>query len=119
MKASDLSLPPPAEGSAEIALRVAAARVRQQARFARLPEDRRIRTNAEADGSLLEEIAAPDPEGRKLLQDAAERMRLSARGYHRVLRVARTLADLDASDTVRRLHIAEAVSYRRVVLGAG
>src|SRR5690348_13093379 len=119
VKASDLSLPPPAEGSAEVAARVAAARARQQARFARLPEDRRIRTNAEADGGLLEEIAAPDPEGRKLLQDAAERMRLSARGYHRVLRVARTLADLDASDTVRRLHIAEAVSYRRVVLAAG
>jgi predicted ATPase with chaperone activity len=60
-----------------------------------------------------------DPERGKLLHDAAERMRLSARGYHRVLRVARTLADLDNSDTVRRLHIAEAVSYRRVVLGAG
>jgi magnesium chelatase family protein len=119
VKASDLSLPPPAEGSAEIASRVAAARARQQARFARLPEDRRIRTNAEADGRLLEEIAAPDPDGRKLLQDAAERMRLSARGYHRVLRVARTLADLDASDTVRRLHIAEAVSYRRVILAPG
>jgi magnesium chelatase family protein len=119
VKASDLSLPPPAEGSAEIAARVAAARARQQARFARLPEDRRIRTNAEADGGLLEEIAAPDPDGRKLLQDAAERMRLSARGYHRVLRVARTLADLDARDTVRRLHIAEAVSYRRVILAAG
>jgi magnesium chelatase family protein len=119
VKASDLSLPPPAEGSAEVGARVAAARARQQARFARLPSDRRIRTNAEADGSLLEEIAAPDSEGRKLLHDAAERMRLSARGYHRVLRVARTLADLDNSDTVRRLHIAEAVSYRRVVLGAG
>jgi magnesium chelatase family protein len=119
VKASDLSLPPPAEGSAEVGARVAAARTRQQARFARLPSDRRIRTNAEADGSLLEEIAAPDPEGRKLLHDAAERLRLSARGYHRVLRVARTLADLDNSDTVRRLHIAEAVSYRRIVLGAG
>jgi magnesium chelatase family protein len=119
VKASDLSLPPPAEGSAEVGARVAAARARQVARFARLPRDRRIRTNAEADGSLLEEIAAPDPEGRKLLQDAAERMRLSARGYHRVLRVARTLADLDHSDTVRRLHIAEAVSYRRVMLASG
>jgi magnesium chelatase family protein len=119
VKAADLSLPPPAEGSAEVAARVAAARARQQARFARLPEDRRIRTNAEADGALLEEIAAPEPDGRKLLHDAAERMRLSARGYHRVLRVARTLADLDASDSVRRLHIAEAVSYRRIVLAAG
>jgi magnesium chelatase family protein len=119
VKAADLSLPPPAEGSAEVAARVAAARARQQARFARLPEDRRIRTNAEADGTLLDEIAAPEPEGRKLLHDAAERMRLSARGYHRVLRVARTLADLDRSDMVRRIHIAEAVSYRRIALASG
>jgi len=117
VKASDLSLPPPAEGSAEIAARVATARERQRARFTRLPAERRIRTNAEADGALLEEIAAPDPEGRKLLTDAADRLRLSARGYHRVLRVARTLADLDRSDGVRRLHLAEALSYRRLMLG--
>jgi len=116
VKASDLSLPPPAEGSAAVAARVAAARARQQARFARLPEDRRIRTNAEADGALLEEIAAPAPEGRKLLNDAAERLRLSARGYHRVLRVARTLADLDAAAQPSRLHVAEALSYRRIAL---
>ncbi|MGH6681681.1 MAG: YifB family Mg chelatase-like AAA ATPase, partial [Bradyrhizobium sp.] len=50
--------------------------------------------------------------GQKLLRDAAETMRLSARGYHRVLRVARTLADLDGSDKVGRLHLAEALSYR-------
>jgi len=118
VKAADLSLPPPAEGSAEVGARVAAARARQQARFARLPSEKRIRTNAEADGNLLEEIAAPDADGRKLLTDAAERMRLSARGYHRVLRVARTLADLDMSDAVRRIHVAEAVSYRRIVLAS-
>jgi magnesium chelatase family protein len=117
VKAADLALPPPAEGSAEIAHRIAAARARQRARYDALPAERRIRTNAEADGELLDAVASPDPEGKKLLLAAAERLRLSARGYHRVLRVARTLADLDASEGVRRLHIAEALSYRRVAIG--
>jgi magnesium chelatase family protein len=92
--AADLILPPPAEGSAEVAARVAAARDIQLARYAAagLPQ---VRTNAEAPASVLEEIAQPDAQGLKLLRDASETMRLSARGYHRVLRVARTLADLD------------------------
>jgi magnesium chelatase family protein len=118
VKATDLTLPPPAEGSAEIAARVMAAREVQRRRFDTLPAERRIRTNAEADGALLDEIAAPDPDGRRLLSDATDRLRLSARGYHRVLRVARTLADLEASAGVRRIHIAEALSYRRILLGA-
>ena len=71
-----------------------------------------MRTNAEAPAALLEEIARADAQGQKLLRDAAESMRLSARGYHRVLRVARTLADLDAAEKVGRLHLAEALSYR-------
>ncbi|HLY55727.1 MAG TPA: YifB family Mg chelatase-like AAA ATPase [Stellaceae bacterium] len=116
VRAIDLSLPPPAEGSAAIAKRVATARARQGERFAKLPPDRRIRTNAEAEGEILTEIAEPDADGRKLLADAAERLKLSARGYHRVLRVGRTLADLDGSAHVRRIHIAEALSYRRVAL---
>ncbi|HEV2550331.1 MAG TPA: YifB family Mg chelatase-like AAA ATPase [Stellaceae bacterium] len=117
VKPADLALPPPAEGSAEVASRVAAARARQAARYQRLPPDRRIRTNAELDGQLLDELAAPDADGKRLLVDASERLHLSARGYHRVLRVARTLADLEASERVRRLHIAEALSYRRILLG--
>ncbi len=112
---ADLSLPPPAEGSNAVAARIAKARQAQAARYEEIGEgDRIIRTNAEADGEILERAAAPDPAGRQLLTDAATRMHLSARGYHRVLRVARTLADLDGQDAVRRVHIAEALSWRRV-----
>ena len=113
VSAADLALPPPGEGSAAAAKRVAAARKRQATRYADLPEESRIRTNAEADGAVLDEAAAPDPDGRALLVRAAERLRLSARGYHRVLRVARTLADLEGAAIVGRRHIAEALSYRR------
>jgi len=114
VKAADLSLPPPAEGSADVAARVASARARQATRFAKLPADRRIRSNAELDGKLLDEVARPDTAGIKLLNDAAERLKLSARGYHRVLRVARTLADLDGAEKVGRVHVAEALSYRAI-----
>ena len=72
-----------------------------------------LRINAQADGALLEEIAQPDQAGLKLMRDAADAMGLSARGYHRVLRVARTLADLDGREQIARLHIAEALSYRQ------
>ncbi len=116
---ADLTLPPPAEGSAEVAARVRAARRRQRERYAAQPEAGRPRTNAEADGKLLEAVAAPDAEGRRLLAEATERLRLSARGYHRVMRVARTLADLDASANVHRIHLAEALSYRRIAPGRG
>jgi len=109
----DLALPPPSESTAVIAHRVAAARARQARRYATLPAERRIRTNAEAERSLLDETATPEPAGRALMLRAAERLRLSARGYHRVLRVARTLADLEGAETVGRRHVAEALSYRR------
>ena len=111
VSAADLILPPPAEGSAEVAARVAAARDRQQQRYHALGLPQ-VRTNAEAPAAILEEIAKPDEPGLKLLRDASERMRLSARGYHRVLRVARTLADLDGAASIGRLHLAEALSYR-------
>jgi len=113
VSAADLTLPPPAEGSAEIAARVSAARKIQRQRFEALGEAG-LRINAEADGELLDKIAAPEQSGRKLLGEAVERMRLSARGYHRVLRVARTLADMEGSETVRRAHIAEALAFRRI-----
>jgi len=112
VSAADLTLPPPAEGSSEIAERVAAARQIQADRYAE--SKLKIRTNAEADGTLLEAVAAPDEAGRALLTEAADRLKLTARGYHRVLRVARTLADMEAEPSVRRLHIAEALSYRRI-----
>jgi predicted ATPase with chaperone activity len=73
-----------------------------------------LKVNAEAEGELLDRVAKPDPAGQKLLMDAAERIRLTARGYHRVLRVARTIADLAGADAVNRGHVAEAISYRRI-----
>jgi magnesium chelatase family protein len=73
------------------------------------------RTNAEADGELLDKVATPDEPGRRLLADAAAAMRLSARGYHRVLRVSRTIADLAGVEAIGRIHVAEALSYRRTV----
>jgi magnesium chelatase family protein len=109
VRAADLVLPAPAEGSTAVAARVAAARELQTERY----RDEPVRTNAEADGKLLERVATPDEAGRKLLAQAAEAMRLTARGYTRILRVARTIADLDRSDAVSRIHVAEALSYRR------
>lgn len=109
--ASDLILPAPTEGSREAAARVARARAVQSARYAALGLPH-ARTNAQVQGPVLEDVARPDAAGLALLRDAADAMRLSARGYHRVLRVARTLADLDGADKVGRIHLAEALSYR-------
>ena len=113
VSAADLILPAPAEPSAVVADRVAAARSIQRERFMHrgVPG---VMTNAQCAPSLIEEIAAPDTAASALLRSAAEAMRLSARGYHRVLKVARTLADLDGADSVGRIHLAEALSYRAV-----
>jgi magnesium chelatase family protein len=107
----DLDLPASGDSSATVAARVAAARAVQTRRFA---DHQGLRTNADAEGRVLEEIATPDAEGRDLLLRAADRFGLSARGYHRVLRTARTIADLGESETIRRPHLAEALSYRLI-----
>ncbi|WP_043603077.1 YifB family Mg chelatase-like AAA ATPase [Novosphingobium sp. Rr 2-17] len=109
VSAADLVLPPPAEGSAEVAARVAQARAIQTARY----QGTGMRTNAEADGEVLEKAAVMDDPARKLLAQAADAMRLSARGYHRVIRVSRTIADRAGVETIGRGHVAEALSYRR------
>lgn len=105
VSAMDLALPARAESSASVAKRVAAARDAQAARG--------VRSNAELNGEALETYATPDAEGQALLMQAAERLRLSARSYTRVLRVARSIADLAGSAQIARVHIAEALSYRR------
>lgn len=101
------------EASAAVVGRVAAAREIQRERFAALGAAG-ISTNAQCAPAMIEKVAAPDPAAVSLLRQAAESMRLSARGYHRVLKVARTLADLDGADGVGRIHLAEALSYRAV-----
>lgn len=106
---TDLDLPASGDASDVVALRVAKARQVQTERFG---AESGLRQNADAEGAVLEEIATPDTEGRELLIKVAERFGLSARGYHRVLRVARTIADLDHSADVRRPHVAEALSFR-------
>ena len=105
----DLDLPASGATSAEIAANVARARAAQATRFSEVSE---MHLNADAEGALLEEIAAPDAEGRAFLLKAADKFGLTARGYHRILRVARTIADLEGAADVRKAHIAEAVSFR-------
>ena len=111
--AIDLTLPAPAEGTAEAAARVATARAVQADRFGDLSEAGRRSINADSTGAALEQYAEPDEGGRALIAEAAEKLNLSARAYHRILKVARTIADLDGAGGVRRLHVAEALSYRR------
>jgi magnesium chelatase family protein len=108
--AADLALPPAGEGTTEVAARVAAAREVQLSRAGAL--------NAACPAQVLESIATPDEGGRAILAKAAESLGLSARAYHRVLRVARTIADLEGEGAVRRIHVAEALGLRRIWAGA-
>lgn len=117
---NELNLPASGDHSADIALRITAARERQSRRFSKYIHDKKPpRTNGEAPPALLDQIAAPDADGRALIHKASERLGLTARGYHRILRTARTIADLDDSTKVDITHIAEAISYRLPFLTGG
>ena len=109
VSAMDLIQPGPSEPSETVAARVLRARQVQAERYGGRDD---VLVNAHAPNKLIEEVAEPDAEGAKLLRQAAEAMRFSARAYHRVLKVARTLADLEGAARVGRLHLAEAISYR-------
>ncbi|MEM6534496.1 MAG: YifB family Mg chelatase-like AAA ATPase [Pseudomonadota bacterium] len=113
--AVDLTLPPPAEGTDDVARRVAAAREVQTARYTGSEHEGQRPLNVDAGGEQLERDAKPDDAGQALIADAAAKLHLSARAYTRVLKVSRTIADLDGAGGVRRVHIAEALSYRRRV----
>ena len=113
---ADLDSKASAEPTAPVAARVAAARAVQSRRFG---DSASLRVNADASGSVLEEIATPDAEGRDLINRAAEKLGLTARGYHRILRTARTIADLDGSADVRAPHLAEAIGYRLAFVPGG
>lgn len=102
------------ESSAEVLKRVCSAREIQRKRFAKLgrPE---LLTNSQIKGDLLDEAIDIEDDARKILINFADQFKLSARGYHRTLRLARTIADLQNEKKVLRMHIAEALSYRRIM----
>lgn len=105
----ELAAAPPGEASETVAVRVARARAMQRARYAGIGG---VSVNADAEGEVLDAVAVLEEEGRALLTSAANRFRLSARGYHRVLRVSRTIADLEGTEVVEKRHVAEALGYR-------
>lgn len=102
------------ESSESIRNRVVAARTLQKQRFIKAghPE---LNTNAEMNGEILEKIAGLDDEAKALLISFSEKNKLSARSYHRIIRLSRTIADLQNKINVSRIHVAEALSYRRIL----
>jgi len=114
VKAIDLALPKSKESSKDVAARVLEARQIQKQRFEQYNETATSKTNAGLTSKMLEEVAVPDAGGAKILSEAAEKLKLSARGYHRILKVARTIADLDKSDNIRQVHISEALVFRQI-----
>ena len=115
VSAMDLTQPSAPETTEVVAKRVAFARDIQRNRYRNLKTTPRVRTNAEAEGELLERVAILDLESQDLMQSAISKFKLSARGYHRVLKVARTLADLERSENIRKYHVAEALGYRQAL----
>lgn len=114
LSAHDLISAPRGESTALVAERVCAARDVQERRYASMPD---IKTNAQAQGQFLDEITPLTPEGSRIMQQAADRHKLSARGYHRILKVARTLADLEGHTHISPHHLAEAIHYRQGFTG--
>jgi len=110
VSAADLLMPSRSEKSASVAARVARARALQAERYGEAGAAGPV--NARASNAAIEAFAGPDAAGAKLLRDAAEAMRFSARAYHRILKVARTIADLDGAEAVGRIHVAEAIANR-------
>jgi magnesium chelatase family protein len=108
---ADLETAPSGEASSEVAARVRQARMVQTNRYANIPD---TCTNADANGDLIDKEFLISDAARALISQNAERLNISARSYHRILRVGRTIADLDGSDTLERHHIAEALSYRLI-----
>ena len=113
LKVSELSHIAPGERSLSVATRVAKAREMQSSRAAGATIGTPAAVNCEASGEYLDAIAALDTDSRDLLGRATEQFHLSARGYYRVLRLARTLADLEQCEALRKIHVAEAISFRR------
>lgn len=107
----DMAKAPKGESSATIRERVVRARAIQERRYA---DVKGVHSNAQMTSSLLHQFAEPDAQGMERLRMAMQRLNLSARAYDRILKVARTIADLEGSENVRDTHIAEAIGYRNL-----